>query len=93
MTQQYIIGQFSALLGELQPPPGDWLATAVHDLRRDVESSPLPMLPRLAAEALSLTDMVCWTRLRGWFSVDAAGRGDPWQRCPVTDAITSKSAS
>ena len=34
MTQQYIIGQFSVLLEELQPPAGDRLATAVRDLRR-----------------------------------------------------------
>ena len=68
MTQQYIIGQFSALLEELQPPPGDGLAAAVHDLRRDVESSPLPMLPRLAREAMNLTDRICW---------EALERGDP----------------
>ena len=36
MTQQYI-GEFSALLGELQPPPGERLAAAVHALRREVE--------------------------------------------------------
>ncbi|HEY3073000.1 MAG TPA: hypothetical protein VGJ46_09285 [Candidatus Limnocylindrales bacterium] len=59
MTQQYIIGQFSSLLGDLQPAPAGWLA-AVDDLRREVESSPLPMLPRLAHEAMDLTDMICW---------------------------------
>ncbi len=63
MTQQYIIGQFSALLGDLQPPPGDGLAAIVHDLRREVESSPLPMLPKLANEAMSLTDVICWAAL------------------------------
>ncbi len=68
MTQQYIIGQFSALLGELQPPPGECLAAAVHDLRRDVEAAPLPMLPKLAREAMNLTDTICW---------EALERGDP----------------
>jgi len=62
MTQQYIIGHFSLLLAELQPAPGEWL-TAVGDLRREVESSPLPMLPRLAHEAMNLTDSVCWAAL------------------------------
>ena len=70
MTQQYLIGQFSALLEELQPPPGEWLASAVYDLRQEVESSPVQMLPRLAHTAMDLTDVICWTALeRG----DAAG--------------------
>lgn len=67
LTQQYLIGQFSALLEELQPPPGECLAEAVYDLRLQVESSPLPMLPRLAGVAMGLTDMICW---------DALERGD-----------------
>jgi hypothetical protein len=62
MTQQYLIGQFSSLLGDLQPAPAEWLA-AVHHLRREVESSPLPMLPQLAHEAMDLTDMICWAAL------------------------------
>jgi hypothetical protein len=62
MTQQYLIGQFSSLLGDLQPAPSEWLA-AVHDLRREVESSPLPMLPQLAHQAMDLTDMICWAAL------------------------------
>lgn len=70
MTQQYILGEFSSLLAELQPAPTDLLDHAVHDLRREVELSPLPMLPRLAQEAMTLTDMICWTALdRG----DASG--------------------
>lgn len=63
MTQQYLIGQFSALLGDLQPPPGECLAETVHDLRREVESSPFAMLPVLAREAMSLTDVICWAAL------------------------------
>ena len=62
MTQQYIIGQFSVLLEDLRPPVGEWL-TAVHDLRSEVEASPLPMLPRLAREALDLADKICWAAL------------------------------
>ena len=63
MTQQYIIGQFSALLGDLQPPPGECLGETVNDLRREVESCPFARLPKLAREAMWLTDVICWTAL------------------------------
>jgi hypothetical protein len=63
MTQQYIIGELSALLGEFQPPPGERLAAAVHALRREVESSSLATLPWLAHQAMDLTDAICWAAL------------------------------
>ena len=59
MTQQYIVGQFSVLLEDVQPPTGEWRA-AVRELRNEVESSPLSMLPRLARKAIGLTDLMCW---------------------------------
>ena len=62
MTQQYIVGQFSVLLEDVQPPAGEWLA-AVRELRSEVESCPLSMLPRLAQEAIGLTDLICWGAL------------------------------
>jgi hypothetical protein len=62
MTQQYIVGQFSSLLGELQPAPDEW-AAAVDGLRHEVETSPLRALPKLADAALSLTDLLCWSAL------------------------------
>ena len=62
MTQQYIVGQFSVLLEDLQPPSGEWFA-AVGRLRREVESCSLSMLPRLAQEAIGLTDLICWSAL------------------------------
>ena len=62
MTQEYIVGQFSVILGELQPPPGEWLE-AVRKLRREVECCSLSMLPRLAHEAMGLTDGLCWSAL------------------------------
>jgi hypothetical protein len=62
VTQQYFIGQFSLLLGDLRAPAGEWL-TAVGELRREVECSPVSVLPRLAREALGLTDMICWAAL------------------------------
>jgi hypothetical protein len=69
MTQQYIVGQFSVLLAEMEAVPGEWQAT-VRDLRREVEISPLPTLPRLAGEAMALIDRVCWVALE---EGDAAG--------------------
>ncbi len=62
MTQQYIVGEFSSLLGELQPAPHE-CAAAVGELRRAVECSPVGVLPALAWEALSLTDTICWAAL------------------------------
>lgn len=63
MTQQYIVGEFSLLLAGLQPVPGELFGEAVGNLRHEVESGPLPMLPRLAREAMTLTDMICWVAL------------------------------
>jgi hypothetical protein len=64
MTQQYIVGEFSLLLAGLQPVPGELFGEAVGNLRHEVESGPLPMLPRLAREAMTLTDMICWVALQ-----------------------------
>lgn len=63
MTQQYLIGQFSMLLEELQPSDGDRFTAAIHDLRVEVERSPVRMLPELAREAMTLSDMICWSAL------------------------------
>jgi hypothetical protein len=63
MTQQYLIGQFSVLLEDLQPSPGDCLAAAVRDLREEVEHSSMPMLSTLACQAMALSDRVCWGAL------------------------------
>jgi hypothetical protein len=63
MTQQYIVGEFSSLLAGLQPAPGELLADAVGSLRHEVEFGALPMLPRLAQDALSLADMICQAAL------------------------------
>lgn len=83
MTEQYLIGQFSALLEGLQPPAGERLADAVRKLRRDVESCPPWMLPGLAHEAIELSDIVCWDALErgdsdgfGRYSTAAAALGD-----------------
>ena len=62
VTQQYIVGQFSVLLGDVQSRSGEWVA-AVRELRSEVESCPLSMLPRLARKAIGLTDLICWSAL------------------------------
>ncbi|HET7049553.1 MAG TPA: hypothetical protein VFI54_14915 [Solirubrobacteraceae bacterium] len=63
MTEQYLIGQFSLLLEDIAPSQGDRFAWAVHDLRAEVERSPVQMLPMLAREAMDLSDMICWGAL------------------------------
>jgi hypothetical protein len=73
MTQQYIAGQFSLLLAELQPVSGVW-RRRVDALRSDVEHAPLARLPDLAFEAMALTDRICWTALE---------RGDMGDFCGV----------
>lgn len=62
MTQQYVIGQLSTLLEELEPACHEWLG-AVRDLRQDIETSPLHMLPQRVREAMSLADSICWSAL------------------------------
>jgi hypothetical protein len=63
MTQQYIVGEFSSLLADLRPAPSESLTNALDDLRREVEAGPLALLPRLAREAMTLTDVICWAAL------------------------------
>ena len=63
MTQQYIVGEFSSLLGDLQRAPGQRL-DAVRDLRREVELSPPSMLPPLARKAIRLIHVLCWAALK-----------------------------
>jgi hypothetical protein len=46
MTQQYLVGQFSALLGDLERTAAAW-QPVVHDLRREVESSPVAIASRV----------------------------------------------
>ena len=64
MTTQYIAGEFSALLAGLEPTAGERLGGGVGNLRQEVESSPLVLLPRLAREALNLADNACWLALK-----------------------------
>jgi len=76
MTQQYLIGELSSLLADLQPVPDEGLGGAVHDLLRDVETGPVSGLPKLAEQALTLTGLICWTSLE---------RGDVTRFCRNVD--------
>lgn len=63
MTQHYIAGEFSSLLAELRSAPTDALADALDALRQEVEAVPVASLPRLARQAVTLTDAICWAAL------------------------------
>jgi len=63
MTQQYVVGQFSVLLGELEEAAAEQ-RSSVHSLRREVELSPLTRLPELADEVMELADAICWSALQ-----------------------------
>jgi hypothetical protein len=80
MTQQYLIGQFSVLLEDLQPSPGDCLAAVVHELREEVEHSSVTMLSTLAFQAMALSDRIC---------LGALERGDVSSFCRCVKAAVA----
>ena len=64
MTQQYLAGELSSLLGELQTVANN--GTSARDLarlRHEAETWPLPALSSVAVRALVLTDDLCWDSL------------------------------
>jgi hypothetical protein len=64
MTQQYLLGELSLILGELQTVATNEAAVLkVASLRREAETRPLPALASVAARALELTDDWCWDSL------------------------------
>lgn len=68
MTRQYLLGEVSLILGELQAvAPDEAAGQAMVRLRREAETGPLGALASVAARALVLTDGWCW---------DSLGRGD-----------------
>ena len=72
------------MLAGLQPAPSELLGNALSNLRREVEFGPLPMLPRLAHDAMSLTDMICWVALE---------QGDVSGFCRYADTAVALQAS
>jgi hypothetical protein len=68
MTQQYLAGEFSLLLAQLQADPIDAsFASALARLRRDVETSPPRALSAVLVRTLEVTDGLC---------LDSLARGD-----------------
>ncbi len=64
MTQQYVAGELSVLLGELQAAaPNQAFARDFADLRREAETTPLTALGVVTVRALVLTDGLCWELL------------------------------
>jgi hypothetical protein len=68
MTQQYIAGELSLRLGELQSTAADQQrAREAAGLRHEAETVPLAALGSVLVRALELGNRLCW---------DSLGRGD-----------------
>lgn len=64
MTQQYLAGELSVLLAEMQATVSDRVAVrAAARLRGEAETLPLTELGMVAARALDLINAVCWESL------------------------------
>jgi hypothetical protein len=78
MTQQYLTGELSLLLAQLQAVAIDQaVLRAIAHLRREAETSPPSALAAVLIRSLEVTDGLCW---------DSLARGD-------TTAFTSQAAS
>jgi hypothetical protein len=65
MTQDYLIGELSVRLGELEAGAADDAAKEVAALRQQVEAGPPQGLSAAAMQALTLADRLCWDSLCG----------------------------
>jgi hypothetical protein len=64
MTQQYLLGELSLILGELQAVATNESAVRkVVRLRQEAETGPLGALASVTGRALELTDGWCWDSL------------------------------
>ena len=63
MTQEYLIGEVSVRLEQLQAATARGEAQDVARLRREVETRPLTSLATAVARALALADGLCWEAL------------------------------
>jgi hypothetical protein len=76
MTQQYLVGLLSVLLGDLESSAAEW-RPGVHAVRLEAELSPVAQLPVFAEKIRRLTDEICWTALE---------RGDVSRFCECCEA-------
>ena len=67
MTRQYLVGEFSARLEQLQAVTSRPAVRQVAELRYEVESCPSAWLPVAMKRAIVLADGLCW---------DSLSRGD-----------------
>ncbi len=66
MTRQYIAGELSLILGELQTvATSQATARAAARLRHEAETAPFTALASVAVRGLELTDRACWDSLAG----------------------------
>ncbi len=64
MTQQYLAGELSLLLGELQAAMTDEASVVeVAHLRRRAETGRRPAMISVAVRALEVADRMCWDSL------------------------------
>jgi hypothetical protein len=64
MTQQYLVGELSLLLGQLQTALTDQASgVEVAHLRQRAETGPRPALASVAVRTLEVADWVCWDSL------------------------------
>ena len=64
MTQQYIAGELSLLLGELQAAMTDEASVVeIGHLRLRAETGPRSALASVAVRALEVADQLCWDSL------------------------------
>lgn len=82
MTQQYLLGDLSRLLEELERAAQQW-QPAVRDLRREVERSPPQALGALAWRVIELTDAICITALEDGDAIRFASVADTSTRAAL----------
>ncbi len=64
MTQQYLVGELSLILGELQVvAPNEAAVGDVARLRQEAETTPPAALGPVVVRAVTLTDRLCWDAL------------------------------
>ncbi len=65
MTQQYLVGELSLILGELQAVATNEAAVReIARLRREAETTPPAALAPVVKRAVELTNRVCWDTLK-----------------------------